>query len=400
MPTGFFQGSVVASSKAPLPVVAQCGSCGLYKTCNSPKMAPSGQGRRKVLIVAEAPGADEDKQGIQLVGKSGTLLNTTLARLDVEMRKDCWLTNAIICRPPNNETPDANKINYCRPNLFDTIKRFDPEVIIPLGGVAVHSLLAPLFKENVGAMTRWVGWQIPCQSLNAWICPTYHPSYLERTKDKVLELFFKRNLEAAFQLERRPWNKVPDFKSQVEPIFKGSAAAKAIRDIIAAGKPAAFDYETNQLKPDDPDSIIVCCSVSNGKRTIAFPWAGEAIEAMREFVRSPLGKIASNMKFEERWTMAKLGCRTRNWVWDTMLNAHVLDNREDITSIKFQAFVLFGQAIYNSHIEPFLRAKGGQKVNRVLKEIDLRQLLEYCGLDSLLEYKVARTQSELAGLKF
>jgi hypothetical protein len=104
------------------------------------------------------------------------------------------------------------------------------------------------------------------------------------------------------------------------------------------------------------------------------------------------------MKFEDRWCRAKLGCGVKNFVWDGMLAAHVLDNRPDITSLKFQAFVRLGVGDYNSHIEPFLRSKdkGGNEPNRI-REAKLDDVLMYCGIDSLLEFKVARLQMKEMG---
>ena len=117
-------------------------------------------------------------------------------------------------------------------------------------------------------------------------------------------------------------------------------------------------------------------------------------EALSKVLRNPkLKKVASNLKFEERWTRAKLGYSVAGWAWDTMLAAHCLDNRSGITSIKFQAFVLLGIADYASHIEPYLKTKYSNELNRI-EELDEDELLLYNGLDSLLEYKVMEKQRE------
>src|SRR5690606_23623431 len=141
---GFFPASQLQVAKAPPSLAPQCGACGLFKTCKSPKMPVSGKGRREILVVAEAPGKDEDDRGIQLVGESGQLLERAMRKAGVDMRKDCWLTNSLICRPPNNRMPTKQEIDYCRPNLLKTIKELDPKVIILLGGSAVRSLIGYL----------------------------------------------------------------------------------------------------------------------------------------------------------------------------------------------------------------------------------------------------------------
>lgn len=398
MAKGFFSPSQFKSISIFTSRVPKCGLCKLFQTCKSPKMPPSGKGKKRVLILAEAPGETEDEHGIQLIGKSGQLLIKVLRKLGIDMRNDCWLTNSVICRPPSNETPTEKQLAYCRPNLLNTIDALKPDIIIPLGGTAIKSLLGPLWKEDVGATTRWVGWNIPMQKPNCWVCPTYHPSYLIRLKDPTLDMLFARHLEAAFKLEGKPWKEIPNY--EVECIYPPSHAVKAIREIVAMKKPIAFDYETNRLKPDHKEARIVCCSISNGERTIAYPWHGEAISASLEMVRSPLPKIASNIKFEERWTKAQLKTRVRNWWWDTMLAAHWMDNRAGITSIKFQAFVLLGTPSYDDSIKAFLKGKGASanSENRI-KEAYLGDLLKYCGMDSLVEYQVAMKQRELMGVE-
>jgi len=357
-------------------------------------MPVSGEGRRRILVVAEAPGKDEDDQGIQLVGKSGTLLKDKLRQLGVDMRRDCWLTNAVICRPPNNETPDNNKIDYCRPNLIKTLNELKPEIIIPIGKSAVRSLIGHVWKDSdLGEMSRWAGWNIPCQKPNAWICPTYHPAYLLRMNDPLLDKLFSEHLEAAIEHEGRPWKEIPDYKAQVECVQDVNKAARIIREFIQRGGVSAFDYETTSIKPEHEQADILAASICwRGKRTIAFPMYGEARQAMREFLESDVPKIGANMKFEDRWSRRVLGVHVRKWYWDTVLGAHTEDQREGTTSVKFQAFVRLGVMSYDDHIKPLLKAKKGTKVNQARREIDLSDLLLYNGLDSLLEYLIAMEQ--------
>lgn len=395
---GFFT-ELQSASKPPQARLPQCGACGLYKTCESPKMPVSGNGKRKILIVGEAPGRNEDEKGKQFVGQSGRLLRETLDELGVDMREDCWLTNALICRPPGNRTPTDKEIRYCRPNLMKAIRELDPTTIILLGKAAVGSLIGSIWREDIGGMMRWAGWNIPCQKPNVWICPTFHPSYvLREEKNRVVKLFFKQHLKEAIKLKYKPWDVVPNYRKQVEVIMDPAEAAEMIREFTKAGGDVAFDYETNMLKPDSDEAEIVTCSICwLGKHTIAYPWHGDAVVATSEMLLSKkVRKIASNKKFEERWTKAKLIHGVRNWKHDTMLGAHVLDNRRKITSIKFQSFVLLGQESYDDHIKPYLKSKNKNcnSPNRI-KEVSIRELLIYNGLDSLLEYLVAGIQIPL-----
>jgi uracil-DNA glycosylase family 4 len=387
-------------SKNRVSTIPKCGACGLYKHCQSPKMPATGRGKKKILIVAEAPGKREDIENTQLIGQAGQLLRKNLRSLGIDLNRDCWLTYAVICRPKDNQTPDATMIEACRPNLMKTIKKYDPNVIILLGKVAIDSLLGFVWKEDLGSMNQWAGWSIPCCEPNTWIVPTYHPSFLLRSNHKALDIIFKNHLKLAIKKsESKPWKSVPSYKDEVEVIMNPAQASKELRRMIKRGGDIAFDYETNCLKPDTDKAKIVTCSVCwNGKKTIAYPWQNEAIEMTDNLLKSSLGKIASNLKFEERWTRTILGHSVKNWKWDTMIAAHVLNNVPGITSIKFQSFVLLGTLPYDDHIKSFLKAsdKSVSKLNRI-HELDLKDLLLYNGLDSLLEYKVGMKQMKLLG---
>lgn len=408
---GFFQKSQLTQSKAPIPLLPRCGECGLFKNCNSPKMEVSGKGKRKILLIGEAPGIQEDKRGKQFVGETGQFLERTLRKFGIDMQKDCWLTNSLICFPPDGNgkwrKPTDKEVGFCRPNLIKTIKELEPEIIVPLGDSAVNSLIGWVWKDEVGTVGRWIGWQIPHQKLNCWICPAWHPSYVSREgyssygskrKNEVVIKIWQHHLKQISKLEGRPWEKVPDYKSQVELIYDHKEAARIIDQFIEYGGTAAFDFETNMLKPDWPDARIVSCSICwEGKRTIAFPWAGKAIEAMKRFCTSPIRKIASNLKFESRWCRAVLGTTIRSWWHDTMLAAHIQDNRKAITGLKFQAFIWLGAESYDDHIKGLLKSKGDDRTNQVIKEIDLKDLLTYNGMDSLLEYHTCFRQRKVMG---
>lgn len=384
-------------SKTPfIPFHPKCGACGLDKTCLSPRMPVSGEGRKEILVLAEAPGEEEDRQNTQLVGRTGQYLRRVLLTYGIDLDKDCWKTNALICRPPENRTPTDLEIDHCRPNLKNTIDRLKPRMILTFGLPAVQSLLAPWWRENVGSMSRWAGWHIPFQPLNSWVVPNYHPSYVAHTekdqKGPVVKVWFERYLERAATLAGRPWDAVPDYEKQVKVILDPNVAAAWIRERLTRTGAFTFDYETNCLKPDSSDAEIVCCSVCwAGKETIAYPWAGEAIIATGELARSPHPKIMANGKFEDRWTRRAFGHPVENIVWDVILKAHIDDNRDDITSVKYQAFVLLGYPDWSDEIKSFLKAKGGNEKNRI-REVDLRTLLMYCGIDSLVEFEIAIKQ--------
>lgn len=412
MTESFFNLFTVPQVKVPGFRIAQCGECGLYQHCNSPKMKIDGEGGRKVLICGEASGKNEDIEGRPFVGVSGQRLQNTLEKLGIDIRRDCWITNSLICHPKapsgKNRKPTDKEIEYCRPNLLKAIETLSPDVVILLGGVPLKSLVGSVFKDKMG-IRKWSGFKIPLQKYNCWVCPTYHPSWLLREDSKdddseeksplspVKDLFFEQHLEAAFNLKGKPWGEIPDYKSQVEIIYKPREAALILKEWSKTAKLAAWDYETTCLRPEYEGAEIISCSVcKDGERTIAYPWSGEAVDATFKFLQSPCGKIASNMKFEERWTRFFFGKGVNNWDIDTMIASHWLDNRSGITSIKFQAFVMLGVPSWNDHVSSYLKAPEGSHINRI-KQLDIKSLLQYNALDSLYEFMVAERQKKQEG---
>ena len=401
----FFELSDIATRHPPL-LVPQCGACGIYRSCNSPKMPVTGQGRMGVLIIGEAPGEQEDSRNSQFVGPAGQMLREVLTELGIDLDVDCWKTNALICRPTSdngkkieNRTPTVKEMEYCRPTVLQTIERLNPKVIIPLGAIPVRSLIGHLWKEDVGKIFRWAGWKIPSQALNAWICPNFHPSYVLRSRDnadknhKVLRLWFKRYLSEAFELQSRPWTKVPKYKNDVRIELDQTRAAIEIRKFIERGGVYSLDYETNMLKPDRKNREIVSCAISDGKETLAYPWLPETRQATFDLLTSGVPKIGANTKFETRWSYAEFGSHPgfEDWKWDCMTNAHVLDNRPSISSVKFQAFARLGQPSWDEYVKPYFKTANKDGSNRI-REIDMRSLLIYNGIDALVEFKIAVAQ--------
>ncbi len=406
---GFFAASELHGKRPMALMQPRCGICRLYEGCQSPKMPVAGKGKKGILVIGEAPGRTEDEQNKPFVGSSGQFLQDKLRKFGVELFRDCWVTNSLICRPPDNATPTPKQIDYCRPNIIRAIQELQPEVILLLGASAVKSVIPWVWKEDVGKIGRWVGWQIPNQKLDAYLCPTWHPSAILRNErgkqDVVMELLFERHLQAACKLKGRPsakgirrWKPEAEVRCIFDPAEADEYLDCFMVDAEITKRPVSFDYECESLKPDNRELQIVSCALSDGECTFAFPWHGRVIERMQQFLHSPIPKVASNAKYEQRWTLREFGHGVRNWAFDTMLAAHMLDNRPGITSIKFQAFVLLGVDSWDEHIKPYLQAKGSNEKNHI-REVSLEQLLQYNGYDALFEWQVAQIQAKQLGVK-
>ena len=137
----------------------------------------------KIMLIGEAPGADEDRQGKPFVGKSGQLLDKMLAAIGLDRHADApeisvLITNVIFWRPPGNRKPTPGETILCRPFMERTIELVAPDVLVCLGGSAATQLLGTT-QGIMRLRGRWqdvtiAGRSIPC-------LPTLHPSYLLRT---------------------------------------------------------------------------------------------------------------------------------------------------------------------------------------------------------------------------
>lgn len=385
--------------------IALCGKCRLNKGCVSPNMEPTGEGKKGILFVAEAPGKQEDKRGEQLIGRAGKTLKRILKKIGIDLDIDCRKINAINCRPPKNRNPTAIEIQCCRPNVWKEIIQFKPKVIILLGKFSVESVIGNFWKKDLGGITKWRGWTVPDQKLNAWICPTYHPSYLNYEKNPALEKIFTSDIENAIKMLNYPF---PNFKDESKKIKIIKDTDKIIKELqtILKNKPSlmAYDYETTGLKPHAKGHEIVCCSISTSRDSAtAFPMRSNKVKAtFRNILANPaIKKIAANMKFEESWSRVKLKQKCKGWIWDTMIASHVLDNRRLITSLKFQAYIRYGMADYDSHISPFLESddeKDGANSFNEIHKADLDDVLLYCGMDSMFERRLAQDQMMETGI--
>lgn len=119
--------------------ISRCRKCSLWKARKNP-VPGEGSPKAKLMLIGEAPGREEDKQGKPFVGGSGKLLTEALHNAGIE-RKDVFITSVLKCRPPNNRNPKKEEITACIPFLLKQIDAVNPMVIVPLGNIAMKALL-------------------------------------------------------------------------------------------------------------------------------------------------------------------------------------------------------------------------------------------------------------------
>ncbi len=161
----------------PLDVVAaevsSCEKCALSRTRKNTVFA-RGNPVAKICFIGEAPGADEDEQGLPFVGKAGQLLDKMIAAMGLSPESDVYICNIIKCRPPGNRTPLPEEISACVPYLHEQLESVDPKVIVAMGNTAISTLLG----TSIGVTKLRGQWKL--YKARTLVMPTYHPSYLVR----------------------------------------------------------------------------------------------------------------------------------------------------------------------------------------------------------------------------
>lgn len=136
-----------------------------------------GNPNAKIVIVGEAPGADEDRIGEPFVGRSGHLLDKMLAAVGLN-RDKVYITNVLPWRPPGNRTPTDAEVAVCLPFLRRQIELIEPEIVLVLGGSAANSLLDN--EESISRLRgKWLEYKISAGK-KADVLASFHPAYLLR----------------------------------------------------------------------------------------------------------------------------------------------------------------------------------------------------------------------------
>jgi uracil-DNA glycosylase family 4 len=157
-----------------------CPRCKLSKTRTN---IVFGQGNPKaeLMFVGEAPGRDEDEQGLAFVGRAGQLLTKIIEAIG-RTRDDVFIANVLKCRPPNNRNPEPDEVAACRPFLDEQIRLIAPRVIVTLGTFAAQAILET--DEPIGRMRGH--WRT---ARGVRVMPTFHPAFLLRSPERKKDVW-------------------------------------------------------------------------------------------------------------------------------------------------------------------------------------------------------------------
>lgn len=133
----------------------------------------------RLMFVGEGPGAEEDRQGLPFVGRSGQLLDQLMRQEIGITRESCYIANVVLCRPPGNRDPLPDEIESCSPYLEAKLELIAPQVVVTLGNFATRRLLAT--SEGI---SRLRGRSYPFRG--GQLVPTYHPSAALRGGGEII----------------------------------------------------------------------------------------------------------------------------------------------------------------------------------------------------------------------
>lgn len=171
--------------------IIYCSKCELWEGCRSP-VEGTGSVPANLMIVGEAPGEQEDQQGLPFVGRSGQLLTETFSKVGLT-REDVFITNVVKCRPPGNRDPLPKEVATCREYLERQVELVQPKLIVALGRIAAAHLLGRQVK-----ITKEHGMVdvLPFNE-NVLVSIIYHPSYVLRNRNTKIEEDFIFDLKEA-----------------------------------------------------------------------------------------------------------------------------------------------------------------------------------------------------------
>jgi len=153
--------------------IGECTRCKLHTLGRTQVVFGAGSMTAEIMFVGEAPGADEDVQGVPFVGRAGQLLTKMIGAMGLR-RDEVYIANVLKCRPPGNRNPEPDEIQTCQPFLFRQLASIQPRVVIALGAFAARTLLVT--EEPISRLRGRV-----FDFRGAKLIPTFHPSFLLRS---------------------------------------------------------------------------------------------------------------------------------------------------------------------------------------------------------------------------
>ncbi len=288
--------------------MSKCSKCAKMSDCYTPKMKGEGSRDSDIMLIGEAPGEFEDKKGIPFVGPAGKYLNRLLVHAGI-VRSECYITNVVKCRPPNNKKPTDKEIKNCLPYLDAEIRGIQPRVLFVLGSCAFNAVVdvgTQFWKDGKvrkkrASIIQWKNNVLRSYRYNCWVIPVYHPAALMRMKSN-----FERNrtIEAFIAGEELSVKKIPPQLPHKEVLIREPKHAVTLFENALTKPELAMDLETRTLAWKTPTlGVSIAGSPTKGYyvdwNTIANNT--KVTKVFRELIQSKsVAKIFHNVGFDLR----------------------------------------------------------------------------------------------------
>lgn len=319
-----------------------CQNCSLSKTTGTVCLAGEGPKNADVMVVGEAPGAEEEKTGRPFMGASGKKLREALAKNGI---RSVFITNTVRCRPPQNRKPSAAEVKACREYLDYEIERIAPKIVVALGATPTKAL----FKGKA-AVSQHHGTIVSDESKKYRGYVSYHPA----------AMLYNPGVEPAFNADIARLARLINGDLPPDTLVWNLVRRGNLQQFLKEFREAtqfSFDLETSGLFAHDKKGWINCVGIGLPKRTWVIPtmragwypsrknpkklkyyrgspWGrGRAFEFLIRMLvgickKNPKEVVTQNGKFDNIWLERYVGRRFKI-TFDTMLASHTLDENED-----------------------------------------------------------------------
>jgi DNA polymerase I len=340
-----------------------CKGCKLHKTCHHVCVegtpASHTEDKKDIFILGEAPGKEEDAQGVPFIGRTGQSTRNVLRQMGLLDR--VFLDNSVRCRPPDNATPGLPLIRACQ-YWKDEVARLKPKYLVLMGGTAIKALTGNR-SANIAQYRDRKQWVEEIHGHKVKVIATYHPAYALRNPSM--------------------WSSIVDDLYRIEEDEKKDGSFMRKEDVSVTILPKvgrtklpkrlALDIETNGLNPFVSGARILTVAWSNGlyKATATQDVEG-FIDALRRQSKDTT-IIGHNIKFDLLWLARVGGYHHSGQVLDTMSLAHLLDENRPSYSLLYLSSVYTGAGDYDEG----MKDKRGDLANQPILEV-----LKYNGKDA------------------
>jgi len=347
-------------------------------------MESAGSDEPDILVIGEAPGETEDKDGVPFVGRAGNLLRNALTEVGYIL-EGMRFTNVVRCRPPDN-TITKKATNACRQFVIADIERYNPPIVFLLGNVPLNAILGE------SGISNWNG--VLVKKDDRMYVPLFHPAYILRNNNAMDEW-----LAAMMKVLDEDTN-IKTF----ERLFpKTLAEVDEMSKYLAGYDYISFDTETATLDPFSKDARLLSVSFAAGDRAYALPinhkeswWACDVPRRVGATDRDRVvgsileilishngGVIGHNLKYDQAHIFAMCGSEFEAG-GDSMIVSHLLDSRQGIHGLKHLAGIHLGMYEYEQELTLYTKshpeanpARGGSYDN-----VPLEILLPYGAMDA------------------